>query len=73
MSDAVKRARVRLIRALQEFERYDQHTYGRRDAVHIHIPNAVEELARAVAAEVLREQDKDAPVVDWKAIKEPNQ
>jgi len=40
-------ARARLARALENHDRYAPNTYGRRDAIHKHIPDAIEALVEA--------------------------
>lgn len=60
MTKELERARAMLVRGLENYERYDRNTYGRRDAINRDIPNAIEamvdaKLAAALAARVAAE------------------
>jgi hypothetical protein len=64
-------ARARLARALQDHDRYAPNTYGRRDAIHKHIPDAIEALVEAKYNAILAAAVAKVPAaVEVKGLKE---
>ena len=71
--EALWNARARLARALEDHDRYGPNTYGRRDAIHKHIPDAIEELVQVKFEALVRaaaEMPKMPETVEIKGLKE---